>query len=168
MTHFWLRRFRTRNERYCFWSCATSRDRNPDVFVSVGFDPGWVARVRSRSQRLWYRWGLGGFDPWWVSIPQSPRVSIPPSATGFDPMRFRTRMVPMGAGVSIPDGCRSHRVRGFDPGCPPLHGFLDTTHRSSVGRAGDCKCFTADIPRSMVRIRPVRCGWMAERSKALV
>ena len=36
------------------------------------------------------------------------------------------------------------------------------THRSSVGRAGDCKCTSVVIPRSMVRIRPVRlivAGW---------
>ena len=30
------------------------------------------------------------------------------------------------------------------------------SHRSSVGRAGDCKSSSIDIPRSMVRIRPVR------------
>ncbi len=28
------------------------------------------------------------------------------------------------------------------------------THRSSAGRAGDCNAF--DIPRSLVRVRPVR------------
>ena len=30
------------------------------------------------------------------------------------------------------------------------------SHRSSVGRAGDCKSLSIGIPRSMVRIRPVR------------
>ena len=30
------------------------------------------------------------------------------------------------------------------------------SHRSSVGRAGDCNELSIDIPRSLVRIRPVR------------
>ena len=134
-----------------------------------GFDPT-KPRVSIPPSTHWFRslrrpgfdpaesWGVDpceayrvmGFDPaeYWGS-----RVSIPLSPGGFDPCR----------GASIGD-CQG----SVWPGVRSLKTVLLTTHRSSVGRAGDCNCFTADIPRSMVRIRPVRCGWMAERSKALV
>ena len=143
-----------------------------DPAESWGVDPyeGRVSWVSIPPSTHWFRslrrpgfdpaesWGVDpceayrvmGFDPaeYWGS-----RVSIPPSPGGFDPCR----------GGSIGD-CQG----SVWPGVRSLKTVLLTTHRSSVGRAGDCNCSTADIPRSMVRIRPVRCGWMAERSKALV